>query len=901
MGGGTTDVYSQFLISAVNGPAVGEMWSKPVAADRAAVADLRNRMAFGADMSYQQQSRQSTQQSVQQQMRQPTGIAGSESFEYDQGVLRQPSSGYPSRFETPALKSYPVSASPKSVSDVHEPLYDYEAKNAAAAATRYSTTSFQQQQQVTEQQQLYQQQQQQKQLEQLPMQRQQLSRQTPEVFPSTSAPNPYPTYTRCASDTSPPGAAPSSLNRPTPVAEQIYLARTGPNSSPFNPHTLGDAAFSPRPVRPSGPSRSVAFNLRSNQPASALSSNGTTASVGQHTFDGDGGVWTFFSDGEAPYQAPASVTVSSAYRNIGPEIHSSFGSGTTSGSLVNIHSVQSQPSSPSIIESDNSWTIISRDEANPPSPSPYADFLEIDPVNHTTRSVTAISSVGTSNTSLQRIGRLGERNGQAEGVAARWQSATHLDPMDFVAEQQRELDKAAQRRQNDLATDRYGQFEGGAAKWQSATRLDPMDPNAEQQREFEAAQRKQNDLATDRAIALALQNELNTAPGEKFVGRHDPKRQIERSPPPTRLPLFRNPFGSKPRSVDDLSMPRERQRGTGAVDDRPQEQSRGLFSNGNRSPVKGSAYPVPASKDTWQPVVRPPKMKSPPPSMHNSPPHNPRPVTPPPPHVPVEAGSVQYVVKSQDSCPPRQVSDNSFPGAAGMASATSDRELAELVNVAQQLGVGTDSIFGDNMEEVVRSRLGRLESFAHEMRVNSGPLPEPGEEQNHHGLLSERLYTYGLRERLMAGDGNCQFRALSDQLYKTAEQHLAVRKTVVTQLKENPELYEAHVPEKYSDYIKKMAKSGEWGDHVTLQAAADVFCAKIHLLTSYTDKFAVEIVARNGKPLRDLWLSFWAEVHYNSIYAVEDFPGNEEVKQKGTRVWNIFTSEGRDGGRVPIY
>jgi hypothetical protein len=66
-----------------------------------------------------------------------------------------------------------------------------------------------------------------------------------------------------------------------------------------------------------------------------------------------------------------------------------------------------------------------------------------------------------------------------------------------------------------------------------------------------------------------------------------------------------------------------------------------------------------------------------------------------------------------------------------------------------------------------------------------------------------------------------QFRALSDQLYRSPEHHKFVRKSVVTQLKAAPDAYSNYVPMKYTDYVKNMAKDGEWGDHVTLQAAAD--------------------------------------------------------------------------------
>jgi hypothetical protein len=72
-----------------------------------------------------------------------------------------------------------------------------------------------------------------------------------------------------------------------------------------------------------------------------------------------------------------------------------------------------------------------------------------------------------------------------------------------------------------------------------------------------------------------------------------------------------------------------------------------------------------------------------------------------------------------------------------------------------------------------------------------------------------------------------QFRALADQLYKTADRHKHVRRQIVKQLKSRPDSYQGYVPMDFSDYLRKMSRSGEWGDHVTLQAAADaVFILK---------------------------------------------------------------------------
>lgn len=66
--------------------------------------------------------------------------------------------------------------------------------------------------------------------------------------------------------------------------------------------------------------------------------------------------------------------------------------------------------------------------------------------------------------------------------------------------------------------------------------------------------------------------------------------------------------------------------------------------------------------------------------------------------------------------------------------------------------------------------------------------------------------------------------------------------------------------------------AGTWGDHVTLQAAADYFQLRISLVTSFESSAFLEILPQpmglgNPSPTtcRTLWLSFWAEVHYNSV------------------------------------
>ncbi|XP_010112213.2 uncharacterized protein LOC21396225 isoform X1 [Morus notabilis] len=190
-----------------------------------------------------------------------------------------------------------------------------------------------------------------------------------------------------------------------------------------------------------------------------------------------------------------------------------------------------------------------------------------------------------------------------------------------------------------------------------------------------------------------------------------------------------------------------------------------------------------------------------------------------------------------------------------------------------------------SLDSEVGRRLNQMVPVPHVPRTIE-KVPSVDEEISDHERLLERLQLYDLVERRVQGDGNCQFRALSDQLYRSAEHHGFVRQQIVEQLKGHPEMYEGYVPMAYVDYLKKMSKSGEWGDHVTLQAAADWYGVKVFVITSFKDTCSIEILPHAQKSNRVIFLSFWAEVHYNSIYPEGEFPASCTRKKK--KWWNII-------------
>ncbi|KAJ6690469.1 hypothetical protein OIU85_006708 [Salix viminalis] len=105
----------------------------------------------------------------------------------------------------------------------------------------------------------------------------------------------------------------------------------------------------------------------------------------------------------------------------------------------------------------------------------------------------------------------------------------------------------------------------------------------------------------------------------------------------------------------------------------------------------------------------------------------------------------------------------------------------------------------------VGNRIAEMVLFPHAPKTN-GEIPSEDEQMSDHQRLLERLKSYDCAEKKVQGDGNCQFRSLSDQLYRSPEHHQVVRELVVKQLESEPERYNGYVPMAYGDYLEKMNK-----------------------------------------------------------------------------------------------
>ena len=96
-----------------------------------------------------------------------------------------------------------------------------------------------------------------------------------------------------------------------------------------------------------------------------------------------------------------------------------------------------------------------------------------------------------------------------------------------------------------------------------------------------------------------------------------------------------------------------------------------------------------------------------------------------------------------------------------------------------------------------------------------------------------------------------------------------------------------------------MSRPGVWGDHVTLQAAANAYGVRICVVSSFLEQSVISIEPREPAVMdRILWLSFWAEVRGG-----RGGPGGEVCVAQllgrgegGRGVWLSFWAEVRGGG-----
>ena len=98
------------------------------------------------------------------------------------------------------------------------------------------------------------------------------------------------------------------------------------------------------------------------------------------------------------------------------------------------------------------------------------------------------------------------------------------------------------------------------------------------------------------------------------------------------------------------------------------------------------------------------------------------------------------------------------------------------------------------------------------------------------------------KRRVVAGDGNCQYRAVLaaglSKKVEVAENILDLRVQTYRQLVSRAEFYKVYLTEAEGDwasYVSGVLVDGTWGDHIALQAMSDYLEVGIRVFSIYVD------------------------------------------------------------------
>ena len=122
----------------------------------------------------------------------------------------------------------------------------------------------------------------------------------------------------------------------------------------------------------------------------------------------------------------------------------------------------------------------------------------------------------------------------------------------------------------------------------------------------------------------------------------------------------------------------------------------------------------------------------------------------------------------------------------------------------------------------------------------------------------------------IVGDGSCQFRAVSQILYGTQEYSGDLRKRCAAYLGCNTIRFEDHLCEKFAtfeDFCHAIGTTNEWGNHITLQALAELYNINIQVLSTLRGGSRFPLIQpRNSDSLLDtIYLAHFGEFHYGVI------------------------------------
>eukprot|EP00002_Diphylleia_rotans_P011670 TRINITY_DN2299_c0_g1_i6.p2 TRINITY_DN2299_c0_g1~~TRINITY_DN2299_c0_g1_i6.p2 ORF type:complete len:157 (-),score=29.44 TRINITY_DN2299_c0_g1_i6:237-707(-) len=131
--------------------------------------------------------------------------------------------------------------------------------------------------------------------------------------------------------------------------------------------------------------------------------------------------------------------------------------------------------------------------------------------------------------------------------------------------------------------------------------------------------------------------------------------------------------------------------------------------------------------------------------------------------------------------------------------------------------------------------------------------------------LNKKLDKFGLALIPIPGDGNCQFESIGQQLDPPLSSDV-VRNKIMQYIRKNGDAFGSFVDGDFGHYCVEMGQDKTYGDHITLQAACDVFSVRVLLATAEDTDELLKIEPRSGSFSRTVWMGYsHATLHYDIV------------------------------------
>ena len=144
--------------------------------------------------------------------------------------------------------------------------------------------------------------------------------------------------------------------------------------------------------------------------------------------------------------------------------------------------------------------------------------------------------------------------------------------------------------------------------------------------------------------------------------------------------------------------------------------------------------------------------------------------------------------------------------------------------------------------------------------------------------LNRTLRENGLCEKPIKGDGNCQFRAVADQLWGDEDKYYTVKQCAIHDLETNhrrdPEFM--WPTSEHDGYIDRLKRNGTYGDDLTLHAIANDMGIRIIVISDFAQENVKCVYPEDENRITDtIVLGYWGEGRGDHYTSIVEMPGRQ--------------------------